>query len=181
MRAGEQGTHRRRRRSAAAPLLACALSVAAVSCEGDCWGSSTGPIDPPDTPLPVLQPRYVLAGVNGSALPFVISAGPPRVRLIADTLVFTGAGTPPPVSGTYVEIRVVGTTPAGGGAEVVTRTTSPARVWRRGTTYGQLLLDEFVGIASSGAQVQMQLATALFPAGSSNLFGPLGSYTFEPR
>jgi hypothetical protein len=159
------------------PLLACAVSVLGISCAGDCW-SSTEPIDGvPGAPTPTLRPRYVLTSVNGVALPFTISSGATRVRLLADTLVFTGAGTPPTETGTYVEVRTIGTT-QGTGAEVVTRTTSPARPWRRGQLYAQLLLEEFVGLSTVGAQAQMQLGN---PALSSNLFAPGGSYTFEPR
>jgi hypothetical protein len=162
-----------------APLFACAIAVFALSCEGDCW-SSTSPVDPPDTPLPVLQPRYVLAGVNGSTLPYTVpGSSAPRVRLIADTLLFTGAATPPGESGTYVEARTVGTQ-QGTAAEVVTTTRSSPRVWRRGPAYAQLLLEGFEGIGSA-TTLTMQLANALAPTISVSAFGPMGSYTFDPR
>lgn len=169
-----------RRRRAVAPLLACGASAFAISCAGDCW-SSTEPIGtPPALPTPTLHQRYVLTSLNGTPLPFTIAPGPPRVRLLADTLVFTGAGTPPARSGTYVEVRTIGTQ-QGSAAEVVTTTSSPARPWRRGATYAQLLLDGFVGVAEPGAEAQMQLGNASFPTQSSNLFSVRGSYTFEPR
>jgi hypothetical protein len=151
-----------------------------TACVDDWWGSSTPVVEPPEMPTPVLRPRYVLTSVNGTALPFTITGGPTRVRLLADTLVFSGAGEPPAVSGTYVEVRTIGTT-QGTGAEVVTTTTSPPKSWRRGTVYAQLLLAGFLGVSDAGAEAQMQLAGAGQPATFSNLFSVRGSYTFEPR
>ena len=173
---GRADDRRARRR---APLVACALAVAALSCEGDCW-PSTSPVDQPDAPTPVLQPRYVLSGVNGSPVPYVVpGSSAPRVRLIADTLLFTGAGTPPAVSGTYVEVRTVGTQ-QGTAAEVVTTTRSSPRTWRRGSSYAQLLLEGFEGVGSAST-VTMQLSNVLAPTTTVPVFGPMGSYSFDPR
>lgn len=172
----------RRRTRALLPLAACALSVAAISCVGDCWPNTSPRVDVPPGPTPLLAARYVATFVNGAALPYTISgaAGGSRVRLLADTLLFTGAGTPPAASGTYVEIRVLGTT-QGTGPEVVTATTSSARAWRRGTAYALLLLDDFAGLATAGAQASMYLANERSPSAPASVIGTNASFTFEPR
>lgn len=177
-----RSTGRRRRARALGPLLVSGLAVGALSCDGLCSLGEGEVISGPVGPTPTLQPRYVLTSLNGTTLPYTIAPGVlPRVRLLADTLVFSGAGTPPATNGTYVEVRTIGTQQQAGGPEVVSTTTSSPRRWTRGTTYALLLLEELVGVNTGPAQAQMYLGNVTAPDASVQVFGPLGSYQFTPR
>ena len=144
--AHEIGAGRWRAR-AALPALLCALGGGAISCFGDCW-PTTSPPEPPPAP-PTLRPRYVLVRAGSQTLPAVLAeTGTVRVRLLADTLVFT-ITTPDTSRGTYTETVVIGTRDASG-VETVSRTVSPTREWTRPPN-ASLLLPAF---GAGGAVLQ---------------------------
>jgi hypothetical protein len=160
----------------AAAYVACVAVAAGLSCAGDC-PPTTSPSNDTTPPLPVLQQRYVLTQVNGQPLPYVISSGATTTRLVADTLTFTGAGSPPAASGTFTETRVVGTQ-QGAASETVARSSTDG-TWARATNYATLELTRFVG-AGEGAAAQMFLANASNPGGTAGVFARV-SYTYTPR
>ena len=172
------------RRAAArrtAAQLVCAIAAIGLSCDGSVCPpiTSSGAITPPS---PVLQPRYVLADVGGVALPVTIaSGGGVRVRLLADTLTFVGAGTPPDASGTYVETRVVGTQ-QGAAPEDVARVVSAPRSWRQSATYAALELTAFVGFDGAPGTATMYLGNSASAAGPALIVSAANvSHRFEPR
>jgi hypothetical protein len=133
------------------------------------------------SPVAVLQPRYVLTHVNGSAIPYVMvnDAQDGRVRLLGDTLRFSGFGPAPIDSGSYLETRVLGVQRPGG-VETVTLLTLGTRRWLLADG-GTLELSGFAGAANAVGTVTMRLGNADAPSDPVTVGAGLFLYTFVPR
>jgi hypothetical protein len=152
------------------PALLCAVGGGALSCFGDC-PPNTEPVTPP--PRAPLRPRYVLVTAGGRAIPAVLAeGGGMRVRLLADTLLFTiGADS---TRGTYTETVVLGVLD-GSGAERVSRTVSPSGNWTR-TQDGQFTLS-----ALSGGGPTAPANGSLFENGGAVKVSVLSLFTGDAR
>ena len=154
------------------PSLLCAIVAAGLSCQGDCPPSTTST----GTALTV-HARYVLARFGGQPLPATLAdAGGIRVRLLADTLLFPGAGTAS--AGTYSEIVVLGTA-RGTAAETSARTTSSGP-WTR-VQRDQLSLGAFGGGSAGGTTATATLAELTTGAQLGVNTSDGRAYVFEAR
>jgi hypothetical protein len=173
------GTRPRWRARALIPALLAAIGGGSLSCFGDCWPNTTAP--GPIPPAPALRPRYVLVRAGNQSLPAVLAETPTlRVRLLADTLVFT-VGAADSTRGTYTETLVLGMRDASG-VETPTRTVSAPREWTRPRGDGQITLAGFAG----GGTATTASATSFEAGGTAgsqlSVFTPDGRlFSFEAR
>jgi hypothetical protein len=169
------------RARAVLPALLCALAGGALSCFGDCL-PTTEP--PPPSPPSTLRPRYVLVRAGNQPLPAVLAESSTlRVRLLADTLLFT-ITAPDTSRGTFTETVVLAVRDAAG-VETVSRTVSAAREWTRPPNASITLSALSAGGVTTSANAtpfDLGAAGGVTPPPQLSVFTPDGRvFTFEAR